>query len=108
MSDEIPIPNPPLRDEEQAVVAALSDTDLQTINTTILAHASTRWLKVARVVGLTADTLQHRFPRLSHSFYAQRVSQLVADGRLDSQGNLLFMRFSEVRLPLQSRPAHEQ
>ena len=32
-------------------------------------------------------------------FYAERLRKLVQDGKLESQGNLHYMRFSEVRLP---------
>ena len=36
-------------------------------------------------------------------FYAERLRKLVQDGRLESQGNLAYMRLSEVRLP-QAKP----
>jgi hypothetical protein len=98
MSEEIPMANPPLSAEEQLVVARLNQADFQTIDAAILTQASDRWLKVARVVGATADALQIQFPGLSYVFYAQRLAQLVNDGHLVSKGNLSYMRFSEVRL----------
>jgi len=107
MSEEIPIPNPPLTAEEQSVVAKLSDTDLEAIDATVLANASKGWRKVAWVVVLTGDALKHRYPGLTHVFYAQRICQLADDGRLESQGDLSYMRFSEVRLPKNSSSSDE-
>ena len=98
MSEEVPMANPPLSAEEQSAVAKLIDTDLHVIDTAILANSSNRWLKVARVVWNTQDALRSRYPDLSYIFYSQRLIQLVEDGRLESQGNLEYMRFSEVRI----------
>jgi hypothetical protein len=98
MSEEIPMANPPLSAEEQSVVAKLDQADIQTIDATILTQVSDRWLKVARVVATTTDALQIQYPGLSYVFYAQRIGQLVDDGRLVSKGNLSYVRFSEVRL----------
>jgi hypothetical protein len=99
MNDEIPIANPPLSPEEQSVVAKLSDADLHVIDNTILANCARHWYKVARVVSMTEETLRPRYAGLSFIFYAQRLTQLADEGRLDSQGDISFMRFSEVRLP---------
>lgn len=102
MSEEIPQANPPLNAEEQAVAARLSPAELQAIDTVILANAAERWLKVAWVVLHTADAMEKQHPGLSCLFYAQRLCQLAAAGRLESKGNLAYMRFSEVRLPIQT------
>ncbi len=100
MSEEVPQLNRPLTAEEQAVVAGLTDAALQIIDAAILAETSDRWLKVARVVGRTADALSHRHPQISYSFYAQRLRRLVETGFLESRGNIEYMRFSEVRTRL--------
>jgi len=42
--------------------------------------------------------LEQDFPDLSDSYYALRIGSLVAADRLESKGNLDYMRFSEVRL----------
>jgi len=99
MSEEIPQANPPLSVEERAVVAKLTETDLEKIDVAILANVSTSWLKVARVVAFTDSALRDRYPGLSYIFYAQRLIHLAETGRLESQGNVEYMRFSEVRLP---------
>ena len=41
----------------------------------------------------------YRFESIPDVFYSQRVKALVENGLLESQGNLDFMRYSEVRLP---------
>jgi len=40
-------------------------------------------------------------PGIPDIYYANRVRALVEAGRLESQGNLDYMRFSEVRLSAQ-------
>jgi ubiquinone biosynthesis protein UbiJ len=92
MNDEIPIPNPPLTPEEQSAADKLSDMDLQAIDAAILANSSNRWLKVAMVVGRTENALRNKYPALSDLFYAQRVCRLVDEGRLESQGDLLYVK----------------
>lgn len=99
VSEEIPRANPPLSKEERAVVNALTPADLAVIDGTVLANALPRWLKVARVVLWTEKALSERYPGLSYVYYARRLIELVDEGRLESQGNLKYMRFSEVRIP---------
>jgi hypothetical protein len=99
MSEEIPEPNPPLLVEEHLAVARLTDADLGIIDAAILNAASNRWLKVARVVAFAADELGNRYPDLSYIFYALRLTRLVEHGSLESEGNIAYMRFSEVRIP---------
>lgn len=99
----MPEANPPLTAEEQSAATRLTDADFQIIDAAILANASVQWLKVARVVLRTENALRPRYPELSCIFYAQRLVQLEEDGRLVSQGNLEYMRFSEVRLPTLSK-----
>jgi hypothetical protein len=101
MNDEIPVANPPLSAKEQLAVAKLTDADLQVIDAAILAESSNRWLKVARIVTRMEDALRNRYPGLSYIFYTQRLIQLAEQGRLESQGHLEYIRFSEVRLPEQ-------
>jgi len=94
--------NPPPSKEERSVAAKLTNVDFRVIDAAILANASDRWLKVARVILRTEEALGDRFPGLSYIFYTRRLMWLVEQGRLDSQGNLESMRFSEVRIPAQA------
>jgi hypothetical protein len=103
LPNEIPQPNPPLSAAEKSAVGKLTEADLEKIDDTILSFANPNWRKVALVIIKTEDALTNRYPDLSYIFYAQRLIHLARQGMLESQGNLLFMRFSEVRLP-QSKP----
>jgi hypothetical protein len=96
--DEIPTDDGPLTPEEEAMVARLSDSELQEIDEALISHTTRQWRKVAMVVGTTMSSLPNRVPGIPDVFYAMRVRKLVEDGVLESQGNLARMRFSEVRL----------
>ncbi len=99
MSNEVPEANPPLSPEEASAVAMLTPTEIEFIDATILSCARARWQKVAMVVSRTEKNLETRYPRLSYIYYALRIQDLTGRGRLESQGDLDYMRFSEVRLP---------
>lgn len=51
------------------------------------------------LVGLVMIDDNIRMPGLPDLFYASRVKHLLANGLLESQGDLAHMRYSEVRLP---------
>ena len=97
--DEIPIPNPPLSQHERTQVAKLSASELDAIDTAVLSCTRSQWRKVAMVVSLSLEALSQQYPQFSDVFYAERVAALVTAGKLESQGNLAHMRFSEVRQP---------
>ena len=84
--------------DESARVAKLTNEDIRRIDEALVAEADSRWRKVARVVGFAIGRPGH-IPGIPDIYYAQRVRNLVEAGRLESQGNLDYMRFSEVRLP---------
>ena len=73
--------------------------EVQEIDAALLAECTASWRKVARVVGEVMLHHSERFPEISDGYFATRVAFLVSEGLLDSQGNLGYMRFSEVRLP---------
>ena len=66
----------------------------------LLSQCTRRWQKVAMVVGnaLVASS-GGSFAQTGDLVLAARVRALAASGRLESQGNLHNMRYSEVRLP---------
>jgi hypothetical protein len=99
MEEETPIPDPPLTPEEEAKVAPLTERELEAIDEALMSNIYHRWRKVAMIVGLTMHNLEDRVREIPDLFYAQRVRKLVETGRVESQGNLAYMRFSEVRLP---------
>ena len=108
MSEEIPVANPPLTAEEQSAADKLSGPELLAVDKMILSNCSDRWLKVARVVTRSEDSLKNQHPALSFVFYTQRLRLLVDDWRLESRGDLSFIRFSEVRLPSQAGAIQER
>jgi hypothetical protein len=99
MSREIPIPNSPLSPEEASAFAQLSKKEIAEIDDAILSCATPHWQKVARMVSLAEKKLGTKYPQFSYSLYAERIQLLAKEGCLESQGDLSYMRFSEVRLP---------
>lgn len=99
MEEETPIPDPPLSPEEEARVAQLTEIEIRAIDEALMSNAKKRSRKVAMLVGLAMGQLQDRIQGIPDLYYAQRVRKLVESGRLESEGNLAYMRFSEVRLP---------
>jgi hypothetical protein len=104
MTDKHPEPLPPLTKEQEARVALLTDAELQIIDQGLLSNASTHWRKVARLVGRTMMYgSQTRIDGIPDIFYAQRVRKLVESAKLEAAGNLDYIGYSEVRLPIQKR-----
>jgi Protein of unknown function len=98
MTDEFS-PDGPLSSEEARVAASLSKDLIERIDAELLKHAGRQPRKVAMLVGLAMNNPSVRVPGLPDVYYAQRVKLMVAKGVLLSEGNLDFMRYSEVRLP---------
>jgi hypothetical protein len=93
------VPDPPLTEEQTALVNQLSEIEIKRIDKALLSNACQYWRKVARVVGTTMMEMQDRSSGIPDTYYSQRVRHLVEEGKLESQGNLAYMRYSEVRLP---------
>ena len=104
---EVPKPAPPLTPDQKAKVEQLIEEDIKKIDEAILLSTWQHWRKVASVVGKTMVLIEDQFPGIPDSFYAERVRKLVEVGLLISQGNLEYMRFSEVRLPPQEMNGKE-
>jgi hypothetical protein len=97
--EEVPRPDEPMTAEQEALVASLSAAEIEAIDRALLGNTLERWRKVAMVVGKTMMELEERRAGIPDTFYARRVRHLVETGSLESQGNLAYMRFSEVRRP---------
>jgi hypothetical protein len=85
-------------DDSQDILTKLTAAQLVSIDEVLISECATSWRKVARVVAEAMDALDTSLPDIPDWFYAERVAMLVTSGKLTSQGNLAFMRFSEVRL----------
>ena len=92
-------PDPPLTVEQSLRVSKLRQEDLWEMDRVLLSQAAPGFRKVARIVTGAIGELSARLPDVPDVYYAQRVRNLVASGQLESQGNLQYMRYSEVRLP---------
>ncbi|MEW6585497.1 MAG: DUF3658 domain-containing protein [Nitrospirota bacterium] len=99
LNEETPVPDGDLTPEQRKLVEHLTNDQIKTIDDALLSNTCDRWRKVARVVGATMIELPGRVKGIPDIYYSQRVRKLVEDGLLESQGNLSYMRFSEVRRP---------
>ena len=90
--------DPDLTPEQKELVKSLSNEQLNEIDQALLSNACKYFRKVARVVGTTMNQLPNRIEGIPDIFYAQRIKHLVSQGKLESEGNLNAMRFSEVRI----------
>ena len=97
--EEIPVPYPELTAEQKEKVAELSEKDLSEIDKVILSNSSKHWRKQAMIIVKTMNELEGRFSEIPDIYYAECISRLVKEGYLESQGNLKYIRFSEIRLP---------
>lgn len=97
---EKPVPDRDLTEEEKELVKSLTEEQLKEIDEMLLSHVHPKYnRKVAYLVGATMNKLPNRVNGIPDVFYSQRVARLVEQGILLAEGNLEYMRFSEVRFP---------
>ena len=75
----------------------LSESELKEIDCKLLENITFQWRKVAMVVATTMIDFKDNFTDISDSFFAERVKMLAEQGIIESQGDLDYMRYSEVR-----------
>lgn len=92
-------PDGPMSPDEIKIASALDSDFIRKVDEALLSHARAKSRKVAFIVGATMMDKTLRLPGLSDVFYASRVKELVKKGLLVAEGNLDYMRYSEVRLP---------
>ena len=92
-------PDGPMTQEQVAIAASVTPELVRKIDAALLANATVKERKVALLVGLTMSDAALRVPGLPDLYYAGRVKVLVDQGLLVAEGNLDYMRYSEVRLP---------
>jgi hypothetical protein len=95
----------PLSPEQRLRLQQLTASDISLIDAVVLQSAAPSWRNVARVIAIAMHRLPLPVAALPDSFYAHRIRELVAQGRLESLGDLARMRYSEVRLPAPHDPA---
>lgn len=84
--------------DQRRTVDQLSEAEIKEIDQNLLENASEGWSKVSRLVLATMIERHEGITGLPESFYAERVANLVKEGRLESRGDLSDMKLSEVRL----------
>lgn len=92
--------DPPLTTDALHKIAQLSALEIAQIDQILIANTAAQWRKVAMVVGISMLSLNSKFEGIPDVYYSQRIAKLVAQGKLQSQGDLQRMRFSEVRLQI--------
>jgi hypothetical protein len=90
--------------EQEARARSLTPAELARIDEALLSHTSNRWKKVAMVIYESMKLLETEIPRVPDVFFASRIKDLAATGKIEAAGNLDRMRFSEVRLPGNENP----
>ncbi len=88
-----------LTPEQLILIKGLSEDQLESIDTALLASACEHWRKVSRIVSIAMDALPNKVNGIPDVFYSKRVAILAQEGKLLSQGDLNCMRYSEVKLP---------
>lgn len=91
--------DPPLTNEQQAKVNALSEAQIKAIDEAIWAAVVPEWRKMARIVGTAMTNLNDRVAGIPDIYYADRIRKLISSDRLEAQGDPSRMRYCEVRLP---------
>lgn len=92
-------PDGEMTPEQATVAASLSPELIEKIDACLLSFVIEHNRKVARVVGSAMMDKTLRVPSLPDLFYRDRVKALVEKGLVVADGNLEYMRYSEVRLP---------
>ena len=88
---------PYLTKEQLELVSKFTPEQLKEIDHGLLSFCSNKFQKVAKIVGSYMTSNLNKFDVID-LFYAQRIEKMVDSGFLEYQGNLKFMRYSEVRL----------
>ena len=89
--------DPPLSREQADLCAWLSPEQPVAIDSALLSHCAGTWRKAALVIGSALHEV--RVPGVPDVFFALRLKEHVARGRLEGRGDLSSMRYSEVRVP---------
>ncbi|MET4727943.1 hypothetical protein ABIE09_001750 [Lysobacter enzymogenes] len=70
----------------------------KSIDASLLSACGHHRRKIVWVVGTVMGSMPDRVPGIPDGFYAKRVAVMSALRRLEAQGDLLWMRYCEVRL----------
>jgi hypothetical protein len=74
----------------------IANADLDAL---ILAACTTQWQKVAMIIAKVMQAGERNGIKIDEVPIARRVRKLVKEEKLQAQGNLMRVRYSEVKLP---------
>jgi hypothetical protein len=100
-------PDPPLTEEQRVDVDRLTPSQVRAIDRALLSNTSTKWRKIAFIVGTTMCDEADALPNVPDVYLAERLRRLVNEGLLEAQGYLASMRYAEVRLRAARETADE-
>ena len=92
-----PPPDPELNEEQRSLVEKLTESQLAEIDRALLQNVSSRWQKLAKIVGVTMSALENRVPGIPDIFYAERLREFIRSGEIEAEGHIQSMRYCELR-----------
>ena len=90
-------PDPEPNTVQFQAIENLSEAEIKEIDRVLLKHTGRSWRKVARIVGSAMIETKDNSQGIPDLYFAQRIRKMVTEGKLESQGFLANMRYSEVR-----------
>ena len=85
--------------EELAQIRLATPADTSAVDSLVLSHCPHQWTKVATVVGASLDDFEAACPRLPYVYLQLRIAEMVRQGLLEAQGDVMAMRHAEIRRP---------
>lgn len=92
--DEGPTP------DELAQIRNATPQEAAAVDELVLGKCIECWRKVAMVIGSSLAEFDAKFSNLPYIYMQLRMVELVKQGRLEAQGDVMAMRHSEVRVPV--------
>ena len=88
---------------ERMKVEALSEQQILEIDDCLLKHIKPFWRKLAMVIGLAMSEMKDLHDlNIVYIYYYNRLLKLIKENNLETQGNIDFIRWSEIRLNVRS------
>jgi Protein of unknown function len=84
--------------EELKQMRAATPEEAAAVDQLLLSKCTSQWRKVAMVAALCLKEFDSRFPQLPYIYMSLRLLELAKHGAVETAGDLMSMRTSEVRL----------
>ncbi|MCH1918066.1 hypothetical protein L9G15_01315 [Shewanella sp. A3A] len=88
----------PVSDTQQKLLAQITQEQIDIVDKILLSNVRQHYMKVAMLIAKTYNKLPDELRELPTAFLAKRVMALVECELLQAQGDLHYIRYSEVRL----------